>query len=217
MSYCQRQTDWQADGEQRLVTLAASLATKHEPVINRLRELKRTKIASWTPGMLKEDGAELLLFLRQHKHACDALLAGSGIAGVAAEIRKLRPSLEAEHLDVRRAWLGLGSSATDGVSDLEAEEPEWPVFVLIRRETPDESERTTFKVRLIWVTSAFASHVDIEVIRKTLEEVFPELARRKSRNVRRITYGTQLDARSAALLAIDLATKLDEGLRASKV
>lgn len=213
MSYCQRQTDWQADGEQRLVNLAANLANKHEPVITRMREIRNTKIAAWTPSMMEAHDAALLFFLHQHKHACAALLAGSGVAALAAEVRKIRPDLAADYLHVRRAWLAIASPELDDMVDSEAEEPEWPIYVLIRRETSDESERTTFRVRLIWVTAAFAAHVDIEAVRSSLEEAFPELAKRKSRNVRRITFGVKLEAKAAVEKALNVAGDLEKALR----
>lgn len=212
MSYCQRQTDWQADEEQRLVDLAASLSTRHQSVVYALRALRRTRIASWTPSMLKAHNADLLLFLHQHRHACAALLAGSGIAAVAADIRRLRPGLSLGYLDVYRTWLAIGSSAADELADGDAERREWPVYVIVRKETSDENERTTFKVRLIWTSSAFGDRVDIETIRSLLEKPFPELAKRKSRNIRRITFGRQMDAAAAVRLALDVADKLERAL-----
>ena len=52
MAYCQKQTEWENPAERKITYLAASLASKHERVVDRLREIKRLKLAAWTPKMI---------------------------------------------------------------------------------------------------------------------------------------------------------------------
>ena len=214
MAYCQRQTDdWQSDDERRLVDTAASLAARHERVVTRLKHLRRTRITSWTPALMAGFDGDLLRFFHQNEHACDSLVEGSGIAAVAVKLKRKRPELAANHIDVFRRWLALASNVSDELMKEDAN-PEWPVYVTIRRETSEDSDEPRFQVRLIWIRSAFAPYLDEDAIRSCLESDYPELAKRKARNVRRVKIGGVVSAGAAVEKALEVSDRLELLLRA---
>lgn len=211
MAYCQRQTDdWQSEKEKRLIERAGSLAVRHVRVLDRLRSLKRGRITSWTPTLVRSADGELLRFYHQHRLACKALLEGSGIAAVASIIKRIRPELPANLVETYRQRLAFGSSAAEACMDEDADEPEWPVFVAVRRLTSEDNDEARFQVRLLWTTSAFAAHIYPDDLRQLFEREFPSLKTHKMRNVRRITVAGSLNAAAAAEKALELSARIDD-------
>lgn len=212
MAYCQRQTDdWQSENERRLIDRAGTLAVRHTRVIDKLRSLRRGQITSWTPSLVNSTDGVLLRFYHQNTLACQALLQGRGIAAVASILKRQRPDMPGNLIDMYRQRLALGSVAAELCRDEDAEEPEWPVYVAVRRCTAEESEEARFQVRLIWVTSAFASHINIETLRSQFELAFNELKTHRMRNYRRITLKKNVTADKAAEHALVISDQI-EGL-----
>ncbi|MFM9866354.1 PD-(D/E)XK nuclease family protein [Achromobacter xylosoxidans] len=214
MAYCQRQTDdWQSENERRLIDRAGTLAVRHVNVIDRLRELRRERITSWTPSLVNSADGDLLRFYHQHRLVCQALLQGSGIAAVASSLKKLRPDLPGNMIDMYRKRLALGSEMAELCMDEDVDEPEWPVYVAVRRFTSEESEEARFQVRLIWISSAFASQIDVEKLRSQFERAFPPLKTHKMRNIRRITLISNATAEVAAKQACLFSEKVEKLLK----
>lgn len=214
MAYCQRQTDdWQSEKEKRLIERAGNLAVRHVRVLDRLRSLKRDRITSWTPTLIRSTDGELLRFYHQHRLACKALLEGSGIAAVASTIKRLRPELPTHLIKTYRQRLALGSNNAEACMDEDADEPEWPISVVVRRHTSEDNDEARFQVRLLWITSAFAAHASPDELRQIFEEYFPALQTHRTRNVRRITVAGNLNAVAAAEKSLALSAQIDHLLQ----
>jgi hypothetical protein len=211
MAYCEKQTGWQSPNEELVSELAAGLASQHEPVIEKIRELGRIKPTHWTPKSFDDADGELLLFIQQNRQLCSHLVQARGIGAVVRGLRKSMPTLGHEDIEQGRTWVRF---ATPGMQALmHGDDDYWPIWVNVFRETKSDDESSRFTVRFVWVAENFSDGCDEGSLRRSLAQRFPELKKFEKSAYRRVVVNSKLNATDAVTEAVELAMQIDEILR----
>ncbi|MBK6851753.1 MAG: PD-(D/E)XK nuclease family protein [Burkholderiales bacterium] len=226
MAYCQLETGWESETEREVSDLVVRLVEQHTPVVDAIRELRKPKIATWTPTSLEGPAGELLLFRMQHASVCKLLLKAQGIETARASLRKQLDAAKDEGVLVE-TWRARMQCTVQEIENVTAKNGQvkwakWPIFVSMRREAPaptGDEQSLRFTVRLIWHRELFVSE-EMEQILLTKfagDPNYKELLKRPNVTVRVLVLKRGLSAKQAGEKAFEHLQRMHVLLNAAHV
>lgn len=208
MAYCQSLTDWEKPTQTRTSEIAATLAERHQEVVNSLKDLRGSSVQTWTPRTLSD--GDLSLFFHQHRQLCRELIGASGIPGMAKSLQK---KLGDRAIVEKNGPTRMTISTRGMLSFQKSGELMWPMYLLIRKRNHSDPEaRASYDLRFIVYHPAFREKPGPVLVRTALNGLIPGLAVFPESTHRRITIGASLTADRAVALAVEWTTKIDDAL-----
>jgi hypothetical protein len=209
MAYCQSLTGWEKESQARTFELAAGIALRHRAVVDKLRELRKSKIQDWTPRTLNDDG--LCMFFHQNRALCTEVVQASGIPGL---VRLLARAMGKEVV-IERNGPTRASLATSRMRAFQKTGQDyWPMYIHVRRRDQGDDAHAPFRYDLRFIVRN-ASFVDASAgtrVRKELSVVVRGLATFPESAYRRVTLATQLTSEQCVEKCVEWAKKIDTRL-----
>lgn len=202
LAYCQRQTDWQSEGEKKIADLAVELNISHPNVVGAIRSARNVSLSQWPP--LVGHQGELTAFVSQHRSVCDTLVATNGIALVLQQLMRAAPMLTQDLVDNGRAWLAAITPACERFVQAD-EDGSWPLYLhLFKASKLSTPANPRYNLELVWIRSRFdATKYDETELRQHFMGEFPELKNFANCNERKLRLAENLTQAEA----IEEATK----------
>lgn len=208
VSYCNRQTDWTSAEDEEGTRLAAELCQEHPHAVSHLIAFSRGRIErNWLTKQALPDST--LLFLLQNKGAIETLKETQGMASVKAAIHSTLPTLAADSVIHKRAWLQMCPAGWEAYGNAKG----WVAALHVRYA---DGARTNYTVEIRWNAANADSDGQAEHLRSVLTTAQPQFGKHVDSRWRRVVIGRNL---SLTEVLRDLGrsnTQLGQALAASQ-